>query len=230
MKSSIASLLAIFTLATAHAGSFGGPPPFSNGSPLTSGISGSYQASARGNNLSGVIRFSYIDQVQTSRDPTSTGNYWAIFYEGQLYKGITEAAIDDSEITGVLSRTTGLVSPAASNGSTLSTVIQGQNLSGYFNAKMAKNSPTGSFKGTGEVQVTLPTYYIYRATPATIQLPGLPAAPTYAQDPTSAQAQGVTQSASQGVPDPSNPAASGYGHLTSAPFKVSGVRTSTTGY
>ena len=227
MKRSIALLLLALTAATVQAGSIGGPPPFTNGSPLQSGIDGSYQASARGNNLSGVIRFSYKSQSQTSQDPASTGNRWAIFYEGQLYTGLTEANINDSNITGVLSRTTGLVSPAAGG---TATTIQGQNLSGYFNAKMSMNSPTGSFSGSGELQVTLPTYYTYNiATGAGILLPGFPAAPNYTQDPTSTQAQGVTQSASQGVPDPSNPSAVSPGHLTSASFKVSGVRTSTTG-
>jgi len=228
MKRIFPLLALTFAAASSYAGSFGGPPPFTNGSPLRTGITGSYQASARGNNLSGVIRFSYVDQVQSSRDPASTGNRWAIFYEGQLYTGLTEAAIDGGDIAGVLSRTTGLISPAAGG---TATTLQGQNLSGYFNAKMQKNSPLGSFKGSGEVQVTLPPYYTYRiATTTGILLPGLPAAPSYTQDPTSAQAQGVTQSASQGVPDPANPAALGFGHLTSARFKVSGVRTSTTGY
>ena len=108
MKSSIAYLLAIFTVATAHAGSFGGPPPFSNGFPT--GIDGSYQASARGTNLSGVIRFYFSGGSQSLGTTTLTAgtaeigkNSWAIFYEGKLYKGLTEANINQADITGILS-------------------------------------------------------------------------------------------------------------------------------
>jgi hypothetical protein len=225
MKRSLASLLAIFAIATAHAGSFGGPPPFSNGSPLQSGIDGSYQAAVRGNNLSGVVRFSYSGQVQTS---TTSSNGWAIFYEGQLYTGRTETSIANNKISGVLSRTTGLISPTTTTTTAANDLIQGQNLSGYFNAKLQSNSPTGSFKGNGELQVTLPPLYTYNETNPTV--PGTPTlANGFTQTPTTGQAQGFTESATQGVPDPSNPAATAPGHLTSAPFKISGVRASTTG-
>lgn len=227
MKRPLVSLLAVFAVATAHAGSFGGPPPFTNGSPLQSGIDGSYQAAVRGNNLSGVVRFSYSGQVQTS---TASTNGWVIFYEGQLYTGRTEASIENNKISGVLSRTTGLISPTTTT--TVpdpSMLITGQNLSGYFNAKLQSNSPTGRFKGSGELQVTVPPLYTANVL-TNNTLPGTPTlANGFTQTPTTGQAQGFTESATQGVPDPSNPAATAPGHLTSAPFKISGVRASTTG-
>lgn len=244
MKRSLASFLALLTAATAHAGNLGGPPPFANGSPLTTGIDGSYQASARGKNLSGVIRFGISGGVQAfgtssqSSDVIQRGpNSWAIFYQGRLYKGLTEAEISNSSISGVLSSSN--VTPTAINNLQTSAgiqvasatfpqeaLIQGQNLSGYFTAKLSLNSPTGSFKGSGEVEVTLPPFYTYSEQSPT--LPGVAnPATNMSQDPTSAQAQTVVDSSSQGVPDPANAAATGYGHLTSAPFKIRGTRNST---
>jgi hypothetical protein len=244
MKRSFAILLASLATATVHAGSFGGPPPFTNGSPLQSGIDGSYQASARGKNLSGVIKFAISGGIQTfgttslSTDTVQRGgNSWAIFYEGKLYKGLTEADIADSKITGILSASdvtpTAIANLQTSTGIAISNpnfpqeaLIQGQNLSGFFTAKLSQNSSTGSFKGSGEVEVSLPPFYTYSQQSPT--LPGVANPATgMSQDPTSAQAQGVIDSSSQGIPDPSNPAASGYGHLTKATFKVRGTRNST---
>lgn len=161
MKRSIAFLLLAFAAATAHAGSFGGPPPFTNGSPLTTGVNGSYQASARGSNLSGVITFKYSAGVQTA---VSTENRWVIFYQGQVFTGTTDAAINDGSIAGVLetattgpvdrtttwSSTTATTIPAASaDRSTSSTLASISNPAGFFSATLNNNSPTGTFKGTG---------------------------------------------------------------------------------
>lgn len=253
MKRSFAILLASLAIATVHAGSFGGPPPFSNGSPLQTGIDGSYQASARGKNLSGVIKFAISKGIQSfggnsslTSDVIQRGsNSWAIFYEGRLYKGLTEADIADSNITGILSasdvtptaitnlQTSAGITPTIGAGTfPTQALIQGQNLSGFFTAKLSQNSPTGSFKGSGEVEVSLPPFYAYSMNATT--MPGTPTATgvtptvgTYVQDPSTAQAQSFTQSSSQGVPNPSNPAATGYGNLTSAQFKVRGTRNST---
>jgi len=99
MKRSIAFLLLAFAAASAQAGSFGGPPPFTNGSPLQSGVNGAYQASARGSNLSGIITFAYSGGVQTT---TASQNKWVIFYQGEIFAGFTDAAINDGNISGVL--------------------------------------------------------------------------------------------------------------------------------
>ncbi len=164
MKRSIALLLLAFASATiAQAGSIGGPPPFTNGSPLPSGVNGTYQASARGNNLSGVISFTYSGGIQTSTF-FGSGNAWVIFYEGQVYSGTTDAAIMDGNISGVLetsfstpvsrtsstSTSSSTSNPFASSSRFTSTVLAAlARPSGYFNAKLDNNSATGSFKGKG---------------------------------------------------------------------------------
>jgi hypothetical protein len=229
---------------TIHAGSVGGPPPFTNGSPLTSGVDGSYQASARGTNLSGVIKFQILGGGQsfgvgtTPQDVQRGGNSWAIFYQGKLYTGLTEAVISDANVSGVLSSTATL--PLAINnlqgnlGLVIAnpalpqeTTIRGQNLSGFFNAKLSQNSPNGKFSGKGEVETSVPPFYVN-----SMQTPSLPGLPNpldnMAQNPSSPQAQGVTDSSSQGVPDPSNPSATGYGKLNKTTFKIRGTRNSTT--
>ena len=66
MKSLAASLALFLAAATVHAGGFGGPPPFTNGSPLPDGVDGSYQASATAPNTTGIIRFKYMNGVQTT--------------------------------------------------------------------------------------------------------------------------------------------------------------------
>jgi hypothetical protein len=140
-------------LANSQAGGFGGPPPFTNGSPLVSGVDGTYQASVRGNNLSGVIKFTYSAGVQTT---TVSGNSWMIFFEGQVYSGVTNVAINNGSLAGVLD--TSADTPAdevfaeTSNGTTTITTIEAvANPSGYFNGKIDNKSPNGAFKGNGEL-------------------------------------------------------------------------------
>ena len=55
----LCSFALLAAAAASQAGSFGGPPPFTDLSPLQSGIDGSYQATMRGTNLTGVMRFAY---------------------------------------------------------------------------------------------------------------------------------------------------------------------------
>ena len=66
------------SIGATHAGSFGGPPPFTDQSPLQSGIDGSYQATARGTNLTGVIRFAYSNGVQSSQATANQYQFWLI--------------------------------------------------------------------------------------------------------------------------------------------------------
>jgi hypothetical protein len=61
----IAASLLILIAFVAYVQASAGPPPFTNGSPLVSGVDGSYQATARGKNLTGVFRFTYANGVQT---------------------------------------------------------------------------------------------------------------------------------------------------------------------
>ena len=67
-------------------------------SPLVSGVDGSYQATARGKNRTGVFRFMYANGVQTSNPqlPTATTvpnlltdpyNDYVFFAEGKVIEG-----------------------------------------------------------------------------------------------------------------------------------------------
>lgn len=128
----LAGSLALFAvLSSAHAGGFGGPPPFTNGSPLTSGTDGSYQASARGNNTSGIIRFR-----MSGGNQTFAGNDYIFFSEGLVFTGSTQASIMKSKISGILGT---------------SFPVTGHTLRGFFSASLDQNSAFGSFSGKGDV-------------------------------------------------------------------------------
>ncbi len=150
MKRSFLALLATFAAVSAHAGSFGGPAPFSNGSSLVTGVDGSYQASTRGTNVSGIIRFQYSSGVQTS---STTANDWIFFINGQVQRGSTVANINNNKVDGVLDSVTA-ASTTNSNGSlTLPIIFISANseASGYFRGKMSGN---GDFSGSGELQAS----------------------------------------------------------------------------
>jgi len=141
MKRSIASLLALFTVATAHAGSFGGPPPFTNGSPLVSGVQGSYQATARGNGLFGIIRFSY----SSTGVPSLTGkNNYVFFVAGTIVTGTTDAAILTTQLTGVLETPSAVIPPPS--------MSYFDSLGGYFAGSFDTKSPYYAFSGSGSLQ------------------------------------------------------------------------------
>ena len=69
----IPAALLILIVASEYLHASAGPPPFTNGSPLVSGVDGSYQATARGRNLTGVFRFTYSGGRQTSNPQLPTG-------------------------------------------------------------------------------------------------------------------------------------------------------------
>ena len=141
MKRLIASLLAICAVATAHAGSFGGPPPFTNGSPLLTGVQGTYQSTAKGNGLIGIIRFSY----GSTGNPSTTGlNDYIFFIRGTIVTGNTEAAIMDTQLTGILETPTAPTVPP--------TMGYFDVLGGYFTGKFDTKSAYYSFKGSGSLQ------------------------------------------------------------------------------
>jgi hypothetical protein len=159
MKFAAASLVLLLAALSAHAGF--GPPPFTNGSPLVSGVDGSYQATARGKNLTGVFRFTYANGSQTSNPQLPTGNTvptlltdpyndYVFFVEGLVYRGLVQANINTSSIAGVLDNGSANVAvfggEAAGLGITAFT-------SGFFNGCMDQNSPFACFHGTGEVTV-----------------------------------------------------------------------------
>jgi hypothetical protein len=141
MKRSISFLLLAFTVATAQAGSFGGPPPFTNGSPLTTGVAGTYQASARGSGISGIIRFSYA----STGNPSATGlNDYIFFVNGTIVTGTTEAAIMDADLMGVLGAPSAPTVPP--------TLGYFDALGGAFTGKFNTKSSYYSFKGKGDLQ------------------------------------------------------------------------------
>jgi hypothetical protein len=108
------SLVSIFTSSVALAGGFGGPGPFRNDSPLPTGTDGTYNASLRGSNTSGIFRFSISAGTQSADilpvNPTAVGpaiysgrnNSWVAWYEGIVYRGLTDAAIIEGNVSGVL--------------------------------------------------------------------------------------------------------------------------------
>ncbi len=146
MKRSLAALLAVFASVSAQAGSFGGPP-FSNGSPLVTGVDGSYQASARALNVTGIFRFQYSGGAQTS---TSTRNNWIFFVNGQIQRGSVVANINSSKVDGILDSVSGLSSTNSSGSISLPIVLLNANnsSSGSFKGKMSGN---GDFSGSGQL-------------------------------------------------------------------------------
>jgi len=132
MKRSLVPFLILATASILSAGGFGGPPPFTNGSPLPTGVNGAYQANARGNNLTGVIRFAYINGSQSS---SAARNNYTIFASGLVFTGPVTASITESSLAGVLDSQTSSFSNTQMTGS----------FTGRFNTK----SPTYFFKGNG---------------------------------------------------------------------------------
>jgi len=131
MKTAFTLLFLVASITLAKASS--GPPPFTNGSPLVSGVDGSYQATVRGTNISGIIRFSYSGGNQTA---TVAGNAYAIFVEGQSYRGNVQAAINTDTIGGVLDT---------------SASVSGNTASGFFNGSIDQDSPYATFSGDGSL-------------------------------------------------------------------------------
>ncbi len=143
MKLLAASLLAIFSVASVQAGSFGGPPPFTNGSPLESGVEGTYQGSMRGKGLSGVMVFAYDD----NGNPVSGASY-VIFADGGVYSGSLQANIQNVTLAGVLEAPTA-ATPPPQTASFVNTESTGGSFSGKFNTKSAFYS----FSGRGAFQL-----------------------------------------------------------------------------
>ncbi len=164
MKTFLSLLSLIATIGFANAGGFGGPPPFTNGSPLVSGVDGSYQATARGTNLVGVFRFTYSSGRQISLSSTTdvvTGdsvlsdpyNDYIFFVQGISYRGLVQANINQANIDGVLDNG-GAVVP---NGTALGTdTVGGLGLTtfmaGSFDGTIQQDSSDYFFKGGGEAQ------------------------------------------------------------------------------
>jgi hypothetical protein len=143
------SLLSIATF-PAYAGNMFGPAPFRNGSPLVSGIDGTYQATARASNITGIFRFAYAGGSQTT---IQRQNNWIFFREGLVIRGDVEANINQSNLNGILSP------PQAISGSTntnavfpLILISSDSSSVGTFNGKLNLKNSSGAFSGEGVFQ------------------------------------------------------------------------------
>jgi hypothetical protein len=158
MKAAFSLLVLVATINLARAGSFAGPPPFTNDSPLPSGIDGTYQAVVSGVNLTGVFSFVISDGLQTS-DQSTTINSFVFFVDGTIIQGSVVAAISQSKVVGILNGgTPALGFEANTNPLTLPSafIIPDANniASGEFSGSISLNSPVGAFEGDGTLQGT----------------------------------------------------------------------------
>lgn len=148
----LTSALAISSL-SANAGNMFGPAPFRNGSPLSTGNDGTYQATARAENVTGIFRFAYSGGSQTA---TASQNSWIFFVNGRVTKGSVVANLNESKIDGILDAQG--AQSSAQSGNTTSSVItlpyvqifdSGSSSSGTFSGKLNLKSPNGAFSGNG---------------------------------------------------------------------------------
>jgi hypothetical protein len=146
------ALSMVFAVSTSvtMAGGFGGPAPFQNGSPLRSGIDGIYQASASGQNLTGIISFALNSGIQTSN---RRENSWIMFHQGTVYRGSTAVNVVDSDISGILDSQDFSV-PSAPDGTIelpVVFIVPSDRVSGEFTGSLQLRSPTGKFSGKGSL-------------------------------------------------------------------------------
>ncbi|MDX2080330.1 MAG: hypothetical protein SFU53_06055 [Terrimicrobiaceae bacterium] len=149
----LALAAAIATLASsgaALAGGFGGPPPFTNGSPLITGVDGSYQATARAKNLTGVFRFQYSGGTQTS---SQQQNNWVFFIGGQIQRGSVVANVGNGSVNGVLDSLASGTSTNSNGTISLPIIFLNANnsSSGEFSGRMDMNDPNAHFSGKGKL-------------------------------------------------------------------------------
>lgn len=152
MKATRPLLVLLATIGLAHAGGFGGPPPFSNGSPLQSGTDGVYQAVASAVNLSGIFSFTISNGAQTT---TPTNNGWVFFVDGQLLTGLVTAYVSTDKVDGILDSGFGTELPTDDDGTVplpLAFVIPGNAAAGSFSGDIDLNSPIVPFSGEGQLE------------------------------------------------------------------------------
>jgi hypothetical protein len=135
-------------LANLQAGGFGGPPPFTNGSPLSSGTDGTYQIVASATNVTGIISFAISNGIQTS---SQNGNSWVFFVDGQILSGQSSVNLSNDKVTGILDAGVSGV-PVEDDGTVtlpISIVIPGNAASGTFSGSIDLNSPIAAMEGKG---------------------------------------------------------------------------------
>jgi len=149
MKSFVLLSALLVSVSGALAGGGGGP--FSDYSPLQTGIDGTYQATARGANLTGIIKFAYNGGSQTQ---SPTENNWIFFVGGQIITGSTSAALDDNTVTGILdSQALGSLGGNGDGTIDLPQVIvnNGTSSAGTFEGTIDQNKVGAPFSGEGAV-------------------------------------------------------------------------------
>lgn len=151
MKKSVFLFLS-FILSTfvAHAGNMFGPAAFRNGSPLPSGNDGTYQATARAENVTGIFRFAYSGGSQTT---SASQNSWIFFVNGQIQKGTVAANIEQSSLDGIFDSSSSSTTANSNGAITLPYVTINQNNSsaGTFAGKLSLKNPNGAFNGSGNL-------------------------------------------------------------------------------
>jgi hypothetical protein len=152
MKKSV-FLLLTFILSTlvAHAGNMFGPGAFRNGSPLVTGVDGTYQATARAQNVTGIFRFAYSGGSQTTTD---SQNSWTFFVNGRIARGSVVSNINESKIDGILDRTASQSTTTNTNTSQITLpyvqiFASSDSASGSFSGKLQLKNPSGAFSGSG---------------------------------------------------------------------------------
>jgi hypothetical protein len=146
----LCTLALVAAAAASHGGSFGGPPPFTDLSPLQSGIDGSYQATARGENLTGIIRFAYQNGVQST---LPNANIYSFFVAGDVVSGNVIASIQGKDLAGVLGGQDFSV-PSSSDGSTelpLVFIVRGNRANGSFEGHLDLEDRMSAFEGDGQI-------------------------------------------------------------------------------
>jgi hypothetical protein len=118
-----------------------------------SGVDGTYQATARAENVTGIFRFAYSGGSQTAN---ARQNSWVFFVNGQVLRGTVEAALDNSSLSGILDSESSGISRGSNGNITLPIYIfSGANsAAGSFQGKLNLKSPSGAFSGSGRL---LPT-------------------------------------------------------------------------
>ena len=141
-----------------NAGNMFGPAAFRNGSPLSTGNDGTYQATARAENVTGIFRFAYFGGSQTA---TATQNSWIFFVNGRLTRGSVVANVNESKINGILDLQASTVlqttnSTQSANATSTSVSLpyvqiydSGSSSSGTFSGNLNLRSPSGAFSGDG---------------------------------------------------------------------------------
>lgn len=154
LRSLLPVALAGASVLSAQAGSFGGPGPFRNGSPLPSGTNGTYQAVATGTNATGIISFSLQNGVQTT---SSGSNAWVFFVDGETLTGRVSANVSEGKVTGILDSDISTSLPTNPDGSAIlpiAFIIAGNSGSGTFSGDIDLNSPVAAFHGEGQLTGT----------------------------------------------------------------------------